>query len=198
MKNTDLLLFPETISFYKLKIKDKKINNFLKKLNFIKSDSNDINLYKTKENNILNNMLELKKQILFCCNDYLNNKFKLNIKFKIVDSWATLTKKNGFSTRHYHPHSFLSGVFYPSVKEKTEIRFYKKYQSDFWALDPLNYNIFNSESWKISTENNDLILFKSYLEHEIVNYQGNENRYSISFNVIPIGDLGNTTYKISL
>jgi hypothetical protein len=37
MKNTDYLLFPETISVYQLSIKEKTLENFINKLNFIKT-----------------------------------------------------------------------------------------------------------------------------------------------------------------
>jgi uncharacterized protein (TIGR02466 family) len=196
MKNYDILLFPETISVYNLNIEKIKLKKFLNNLNFLKSNLKNKNISISEEINILDNFHELKNMILNCCDDYLNNKFKLNVKFKIVDSWAVLTKKNGSSHKHLHCHSFLSGAFYPLVEEKTEIKFHRKYQNDFWNVIPKEYNINNSDNWTIKVNNNDLILFKSYLEHEIVKYNGENNRYSISFNVIPIGNLGEKTGKL--
>lgn len=199
MKNTDYLLFPETISVYQLSIKEKTLENFINKLNFVKtieSHNNDANIFISKETNVLDNFIELKNKIIFCCNDYLKNKFKLNVDFKIIDSWATMTEKNGYSQKHSHTHSFLSGVFYPFLKEEAKIKFYRKFVSDFWGLHPKEYNINNSDSWTINVKTNDLIIFKSYLEHKIVKYNGENNRYSIAFNVIPVGDLGVQTSKL--
>jgi len=199
MKNIDHLIFPETISVYQLNINENKLEKFIKKLNFIKtihSYNNEANTFVSKETDILNNFIELKNKIISCCDDYLKNKFKLNVDFKIIDSWATMTKKNGYSQKHFHVHSFLSGVFYPFLKEEAEIKFYRRYVSDFWELLPYEYNINNSDSFVIKVKTNDLIIFKSYLQHEIVKYNGKNNRYSIAFNLIPTGNLGGQTSKL--
>jgi uncharacterized protein (TIGR02466 family) len=200
MENIDHLLFPETISVYKLNIKEKKLENFINKLNFTKTafshNNEEANTFISKETNVLDNSIELKNKIISCCDDYLKNKFKLNVDFKITDSWATMTKKNGYSHVHYHAHSFLSGVFYPLLKEEAKIKFYRRYVSDFWELSPKEYNINNSDSFIMNVKTNDLIIFKSYLKHKIVKYNGENNRYSISFNVIPVGDLGVQTSKL--
>jgi uncharacterized protein (TIGR02466 family) len=192
MKNIDHLIFPETISVYQLNIKEEILENFINKLNFIKVTSfhnDEPNTFTSKESNVLDNFIELKNKIIFCCDDYLKNKFKLNINFEIIDSWATMTKKNGYSRKHSHAHSFLSGVFYPFLKEKAKIKFYRRYVSDFWDLSPDEYNINNSDCFTVEVKTNDLIIFKSYLQHEIVKYNGKNNRYSIAFNVTPIGNL---------
>jgi len=199
MKNIDHLIFPETISVYQLNINENKLKKFIKKLNFTKtihSHNNEANTFVSKETGVLNNFIELKNKIISCCDDYLKNKFKLNVDIKIIDSWATMTKKNGYSQKHFHTHSFLSGVFYPFLKEDAKIKFYRRYVSDFWELLPEEYNINNSDSFVMNVKTNDLIIFKSYLQHEIVKYNGENNRYSIAFNVIPVGNLGSQTSKL--
>ena len=199
MKNIDHLIFPETVSIYQLDIKEETLENFINKLNFTKtthSHNNEADTFVSKEINVLDNLIELKIKIIFCCSHYLKNKFKLNIDFKIIDSWATMTKKNGYSQKHFHTHSFLSGVFYPLLKEEAKIKFYRRYLSDFWQLLPEEYNVHNSDSFVINVKSNDLIIFKSYLQHEIVKYNGENNRYSISFNVTPVGNVGSGTSKL--
>ena len=52
-------------------------------------------------------------------------------------------------------------------------------------------NIFNLESYVITPVENQLVLFPSTLQHSVdINMSENE-RYAISFNVFPIGKLGN-------
>jgi len=199
IKSEDILLFPETISIYKIEnFKETLFKKYLKKTKFILNEGTESHRSEEQKIATLDNFVELKKQIILCCKDYVNNKFKLNYNLKITDSWATMTKKGGFSHKHPHLHSFISGVFYPLLKQKAEIKFYRKYTSDFWASTPKEYNLYNSDSWIVPVEKNNLILFKSYLDHEIVKYQGEENRYSIAFNIIPKGNIGLSTFKISL
>jgi len=202
IENKDILLFPETISVYKIKnFKEKLFKKYLTNTQFVANQLNDgIESYRSNEKkiSILDNFIDLKKQILLCCEDYVNNKFKLNYNLKISESWATMVKNNGSSHKHLHNHSFISGVFYPLLKQTVKIKFHKKYVNDFWACRPSEYNLYNSDNWTLPIEKNDLILFKSYLEHEIVKYQGKDNRYSIAFNVLPVGEIGYPTCKINL
>ena len=49
--------------------------------------------------------------------------------------------------------------------------------------DVVEYNGFNSESWRITPAENNLIIFPSWLEHFTNPNESGEDRISISFNI---------------
>jgi hypothetical protein len=49
----------------------------------------------------------------------------------------------------------------------------------------------------IVNENNVLILFPSDLEHSIEKNLSEENRYSLAFNILPLGEIGSEDSKIN-
>ena len=48
----------------------------------------------------------------------------------------------------------------------------------------------NCKSFELKPEKNKLIFFPSYLRHKIKIHKGDTVRYSLAFNIIPIGDVG--------
>lgn len=115
--------------------------------------------------------------------------------FKICNSWSTKTLPGGFSSKHYHSHSLFSGVFYPM--SGCRIKFFKPKTSDFWTLEPKQYNEYNmvtctSNEMKPGT----LIIFSSHMPHQIMKNDKNHDRYSIAFNIVPTGQLGVQTQKL--
>jgi uncharacterized protein (TIGR02466 family) len=196
IKNLDLILFPEIISTYLIDVQEETIMSKLKKLSYNKNN----NLFISSDNYLLNNIEweELKNIFNACINNFIKDKLKYDINFKITESWATLTKQGGYSNRHHHSHSFISGIFYPTENKNTKLKIYKKYVSDFWSIKPKENNLLNSDTFTMAGEKNTLLLFKSHLEHKIVKYEGTDNRYSIAFNVIPVGTIGEKTLLIEL
>jgi len=59
-----------------------------------------------------------------------------------------------------------------------------------FQLIPTEFNIMNSNSWKIWPEKNLLVLFPSYLRHGVLKNKSNETRYSLAFNIVPVGKYG--------
>jgi uncharacterized protein (TIGR02466 family) len=186
-------IFPEPIGIYKSNIEGKKILNFLKKTKFK-------NTYATLDNEsssrfsldfkILDKLPDLKKNILLHAEHFIKNVLEYDVNFKINSSWATEVIPKGFSQKHSHAHSFISGVYYPEYDKNFKISFYKKNHNPFWSLNVKKWNIYNSKKWTFMPNKNSIFLFLSDLEHEIVKNTSNKNRYSIAFNIIPIGQLG--------
>jgi uncharacterized protein (TIGR02466 family) len=198
IKSFDHLLFPELISAYLLDIQEETIMSKLKKLSYVELNEEKNNCFISSNNYLLNDIQWEKLKNIFnaCIKNFIKDKLKYDINFKITESWATLTKQGGYANKHHHAHSFVSGVFYPSQNENTKLKIYKKYGSDFWSIKPKEYNHLNSDSCTICGEKNILLLFKSHLEHQIVKYEGVDDRYSIAFNVIPVGTIGEKTLLI--
>tara|TARA_Y100000590_G_scaffold395587_1_gene475711 strand:+ start:155 stop:778 length:624 start_codon:yes stop_codon:yes gene_type:complete len=115
------------------------------------------------------------------------------LEFYITESWINVTKPGEFHHLHYHPNSIISGVFYVNTVPEDQISFNDpnyKVKGRFNFGGQKEYNHWNSAQWWLPVEDNQLILFPSWLEHEVKHVEGNKNRISISFNTFVRGNLG--------
>ena len=115
------------------------------------------------------------------------------LEFYITESWINVTKPGEFHHLHYHPNSIISGVFYVNTVPEDHINLTDpnyKVKAIFNLGDQKEYNPWNSTQWWLPVEDNQLILFPSWLEHEVKHVEGNKNRISISFNTFVRGNLG--------
>jgi uncharacterized protein (TIGR02466 family) len=111
----------------------------------------------------------------------------MNQRFKISNMWVNINQSNTFNLSHRHPFSLLSGVFYVDVKKNCGDLVFKNpnilHDSYITSADISIYNGFNSYLWKISPNENDLVIFPSWVEHYTEPNQSNCDRVSISFNI---------------
>lgn len=177
-----------------LKIDNNKILQILNSLEYQNTEltrANGANCEISTQRNILliNELKDLQTQINETINFYIKNILEYTVDFKIYASWATKTPALGYSHRHSHPNSWLSGVYYPENSD-TSLRFHTPYKSPWLIQSPKNYNPCNSDCFDVEIKKNRVIIFNSFLEHEIILNKENKNRYSIAFNVIPNGEIG--------
>ena len=111
----------------------------------------------------------------------------------ISTSWVTYTKKGGRSQQHKHRNSFWSGVYYfqdEYPQGSAGIGFHNPWEGapdiHFGDLDIENYNKLNSSSWEYTPLPKQLLLFPSYLEHEILTHEADTLRHSLAFNIVPV------------
>jgi len=119
---------------------------------------------------------------------------KEELDFYITQSWLNITKPGEYHHLHAHQNSLISGVFYISTVEEDKIVFNDlnariKYQI---IIKPKAYNIWNSQDWAIPITNNELLLFPSWLNHQVIpNPKATiGDRISVSFNTFARGVLG--------
>lgn len=138
-----------------------------------------------------NKLKFLKKEIMSCFNDFVNDTLSFkNNKFKITNSWITKVGQNNLGHSHNHGNSFYSGVFYVDVSNETgKITFINVNKSAF-ELKPNEYNNLNSPKWSIQPKNNQVIFFPSEVYHQVEENKSNTIRYSLAFNIMPIGKIG--------
>ena len=107
--------------------------------------------------------------------------------FKILNSWSTKVKQNYQSQPHVHTNTWISGVYY--TQDDSSIRFIKNWaNSSFFNLEFNNStNIYSATKWDLKVKKNTLLIFPSELQHKIKKNTLKEIRYSIAFNVLPIG-----------
>lgn len=109
----------------------------------------------------------------------------------ITAMWANKQKKGTGFHLHSHHNNIFSGVFYPDgVDEFPGIVFYRPFDT---ALSPTikNYNIHNWQKYTLDACKKDcLVIFPSWLPHEVPINDSDKDRTSISFNVMMRGRYG--------
>jgi uncharacterized protein (TIGR02466 family) len=194
-------IFPQAvIGLNKLKVDPNKVLKYIQNLEFKISEPSKeeeaAEVYISRNFNIFEDIDYLRDEIYNNIKNYLNNIMKLNMNFQFTKSWVTKTLPNGFSQRHLHQNSFLSGVYYPVGDKNFNIRFYKKI--DFWSIETVELNFLNAGSYTVNiNENGILILFPSDLLHSIEKNLSDKTRYSIAFNTLPLGEMGTGDSRIN-
>ena len=107
---------------------------------------------------------------------------KINLgkkKLQITTFWMSRLLKNGFHAKHLHAHSFYSGTYYVNADcTNSNIRFY-----DARIYRQFSPNISAGEIVEYKPENGKLLLWDSYLEHEVEVNLSDKPRDAISFNL---------------
>ena len=118
-------------------------------------------------------------------------------KYIITTSWITQTRIGSRSQLHSHRNSFWSGVYY--FQDEYEMGSAKlsfsnpnEHRADvyFDESDIEQYTKSNSNAWIITPKSKMLLLFPSYLEHEILVHNVDTERLSLAFNIMPTGRWG--------
>jgi uncharacterized protein (TIGR02466 family) len=116
--------------------------------------------------------------------------FGEKLRWTVKEMWTNMLENGGSQTMHAHANSFISGIFYltPSHPACKTVFIRPPGGSDFSfrhhtrsaAIGP-----FNAGKYVLpEAEPGDLVLFPSYLYHEVPRNQG-EQRITIAFNAIP-------------
>lgn len=111
---------------------------------------------------------------------------KIKSPLTLESIWFNINKQKESNMLHNHS-GIISGVYYLKThKNCGGIRFYHGYHDQLvytWRqAEWKEYDTRNSEHWDIEPENNDLILFPSYLNHSVAANESTEDRISFSFN----------------
>lgn len=163
--------------------------NFISSQSYIKKPSNGSFSSSQK---ILENPLfdTLRDEILFLSKTYLTNLKHLCNDVQISSSWISFSNNNEGIHSHYHSNSYLSGVFY--LKKSTDIVFLNPL-TPLWKFLP---ETMGNDEYTITPEPGLIIIFPSFLGHYVKPTQN--DRFSISFNIIPKGEFGGNTMKLYL
>ena len=126
-----------------------------------------------------NTVQDLCKRLKQAAREYIKNKPLLQ---KISDQnegnlelsgWSVVLKKGGHQKRHIHPESVVSGVIY--IKIPTETADEDKKEGNL---------VFPSNNMRMVTPKEGMaVLFPSYLPHETVPINSDEERICIAFNL---------------
>ena len=131
-------------------------------------------------------ILEIEKQ----ANNFAKE-IEINQSLKLTNLWININGYKDFNLRHTHENSIISGVFYVKAPDKSsKITFYHpafKLMMREWNIN-MKHNHYTSSVWSIPPQKGRLLLFPSWLEHEVSPNLSQESRISISFNIVGEND----------
>jgi uncharacterized protein (TIGR02466 family) len=171
----------------KEKIGEQLLNGFKQ---YALNSYQNINNKCTKNKNILNDnqFLDLKNEIEKSLNFYIKDVLKYNVEIYITQSWLNFANKGDSHFSHNHANSFLSGVLYIQANDHITFEQEKKF---ILRITPESYNENNSESVDVDSKTGDLIIFPSWLHHNVKENLTDELRISLAFNTFIKGTVGN-------
>lgn len=144
-------------------------------------------------------LVDLKQE----CEKHLNRYYRDILKaddtteIYITDSWINFSRKGDQHSIHTHVNSMLSGVVYLQVNESVPSISFTK-DSPFLLLEfPVTeQNEFNSPSWKLDVNNNDIVIFPSNVWHSVPTNPSDTPRVTLAFNSFIRGNLLGTDLTI--
>ena len=112
--------------------------------------------------------------------------------FEITDSWANLSPPGHSHVIHTHPNNYLSGVYYlRAPQDSGDIEFIDPRQQAL-VLQPRLKVQTPHNAWKqrIAPKEGQLLIFNSWFQHQVKENLSQQDRISISFNVMLKGSVG--------
>ena len=106
-------------------------------------------------------------------------------RFAMTDCWVNIMPRQVVHSLHLHPLSFISGTYYVSTpKGCSSIKFEDPRLDRFMAAPPRLPTTRDDNKTFVSypAETGKVVLFESWLRHEVAANQTDEDRVSISFN----------------
>jgi uncharacterized protein (TIGR02466 family) len=188
-------VFPHTIALSTLNESEVDGNalDYVQDLEYVETAFDESHSTSRSSSNfdVLDHLPLLKKGILdrfyVLKNQYL---FHTRNDFVITTSWSTRSEKGGYSKFHNHRNCYYSGVYYFDGDENTgKIRFNNPFRSAIW-VESTRLNELNMSQFGVSPQKNMVVFFPSYMEHAIQEHKSDTIRYSIAFNLMPVGRLG--------
>lgn len=107
-------------------------------------------------------------------------------------TWYHVTRHGGFTILHTHPMASWSGVYCVDPGETPEgrpesgvLRFHNPHHYSNYFLDAGNQRLqhpYHHGTWSIRFKAGQLVLFPSWLQHEVMPFYGNDERITVAFN----------------
>ena len=106
-------------------------------------------------------------------------------KLKIDSLWINILKPGGVHTGHIHPHSVISGTYYVAVPRGASALKFEDPRLGHMMAAPPRKKTAPRETQPfvyVAPKPGQIILFESWLRHEVPPNDAREDRISISFN----------------
>lgn len=156
------------------------------------------NGYRSENTHLLDDILlkSLNDKIIEHINKFVIEglNVKNTVDFKITASWATKHDQNDWCQTHSHNNSLISGIVYiDTTPNSGKVIFTNSNTNLFHPSLDVEFeetNLFNAKSIEFIPEVGTVLMFPSFLRHQVTPNLSFENRYCIAFNLFPRGKLG--------
>ena len=99
--------------------------------------------------------------------------------------WAIINKKNSFNVMHNHQNCYFSAAYYVKKPINSgDITFFDPNEAKTYRFPKKEKNSnYTTEAVTIRPEEGDLLIFPSYLYHEVGTNLSDKERVVVSFNI---------------
>jgi len=106
-------------------------------------------------------------------------------KIKLDSLWINILPEGGLHTSHIHPHSVISGTTYVAVPKGASAIKFEDPRSSMMMATPTRQTDAREEMKSfiyVKPEVGDILLWESWLRHEVAMNMSEDERISVSFN----------------
>ena len=112
--------------------------------------------------------------------DLLHNQFNNHgfndTSFSLLNAWFNVNNNGSWNTIHTHPHCFFSGVLWiKAPKDSGDILLHSPHSHTLYGLE--------DNAWAIPPEEGRVVLFPSFISHNVNINNSSQDRISIAFNI---------------
>ena len=106
--------------------------------------------------------------------------------FEITGCWATVLARGAVHKAHSHPNNYLSGAYYVRTHPGADTINFHDPRNQAGVIRPpvVELTAENTDQVVVKVTNGTLLLFPAYLEHSVDANTSDEERVSISFNIM--------------
>ncbi len=107
-------------------------------------------------------------------------------EFEVTGCWANVNPQGADHKIHSHPNNFLSGVYYVKTPSGADtINFHDpRIQAGIIRPPVTELTGINTDQVVVKVENGTLLIFPSYLQHSVDANTSDQERVSVSFNLM--------------
>ncbi len=178
---------------------EKIILDFTDKCNFIKTREEENSSSISEDYYVLDDpqLILIRNKIAMEVNKYIDH-LQYEGQFDFSSSWITKTKPGEQSHYHTHSNTIFSGIFYIKTKDDCGSVALTDFTKTKWGIKKKEANVYNSSTWEITPLKNRIIIFPSNVPHKINPNRTKHTRFSLPFNVIPLGNIGAGEQRINI
>lgn len=103
-------------------------------------------------------------------------------KLECDSLWINVLPTGGMHSSHLHPHSVISGTFYVALPPGSAAIRFEDPRLAFMMAAPGRRDPANRPFIRLSPEPGDVLLWESWLRHEVPMNESEDERISVSFN----------------
>jgi len=190
MKEELLQIFPRPVLILPYEKPISKELEFIRTLEWLAQKANGN--FKSKDSYVLKHekLKDVKNFLIESINKYCEKILNTKQRLVITQSWFNKNPTGSKHHEHVHPNSIVSGVMYFQIDQTLPPIQFSKSNQDGVKLDPIKYNVLNSDTFLLPCKPGELILFPSNLRHSVPINTGMPDRISLSFNTFCIDALG--------